>query len=223
VGMGTMITLNEKSSTIHQELTLLVAGVGFGALFPTPLIAIMAAMPMREMAVSTGAFSLMRTLGITVGVSIGGTIYASVLKTQLADIPDYTGPTGARARTDIKALRNIQPPELRQRVLHAFAFSISRIWISAVPMLVIALLLTFLYKKYSLKRPTKPASPNQESPTDKEKTLEEGNKETVDDDAKENAMGEITAVEDRDNTLSLHDDYEENSEKAESSKIQNSV
>jgi hypothetical protein len=77
-----------------------------------------------------------------------------------------------------------------------------------------------------LKRPTKTASPNQESPIDKDKTLEEGNRETLDEldeGMREKEPEEITAIEDQDNTLSLQDDNEEGNEKIQCSKNRNSV
>ena len=47
--------------------------------FPqTPLIALQAAMPLKDMATSTAAFVLIRTIGGTVGISVGQAIISSV-------------------------------------------------------------------------------------------------------------------------------------------------
>jgi hypothetical protein len=62
----------------EQVLYLLVASLGIGVLFQSPLIALQAAMPLKDMATSTATFGLLRTLGGTVGISVGQAILTSV-------------------------------------------------------------------------------------------------------------------------------------------------
>ena len=97
LGSGLMIRLDEDSNTsvfsmvqrflrrgaeplrsAEQVLYLLVAALGVGILFQAPLIAVQAAMPLKEMATSTATFGLIRTLGGTVGISVGQAILSSV-------------------------------------------------------------------------------------------------------------------------------------------------
>lgn len=44
----------------------------------TPLIGLQAAMPLKDMATTTAAFILIRTLGGTIGISVGQAIISSV-------------------------------------------------------------------------------------------------------------------------------------------------
>ena len=60
LGVGLLVMLDEKTSIVRQELWLLVVGVGVGFLFQAPLIALHAAMPVRDMATSTAAYTLLR-------------------------------------------------------------------------------------------------------------------------------------------------------------------
>lgn len=104
-----MIMLEENSSTAKQELVLLVAGLGVGCFFQPPLIALQAAMPLKDMAVSTAVFTLIRTLGGTVGISVGDTIFASEVTKRLAKIPGYnSGVSGNEVTADFSALSKIQ-------------------------------------------------------------------------------------------------------------------
>lgn len=64
----------------EQVLYLLVASLGVGILFQAPLIAVQAAMPHKEMATSTATFGLIRTLGGTIGISVGQAILSSVCR-----------------------------------------------------------------------------------------------------------------------------------------------
>ncbi len=52
--------------------------MGVGGLFYPPILAMQAAMPIKDMATSTATVGLLRQLGSTVGVSVGQAIWASV-------------------------------------------------------------------------------------------------------------------------------------------------
>jgi hypothetical protein len=73
-----------------------------------PLTALQAAMPLKDMATSTGTFGLLkyagpvpviapvaefkfRTMAGTIGISIGQAIYTSILKRKINRIPDLSG------------------------------------------------------------------------------------------------------------------------------------
>lgn len=104
-----MIMMEENSSVAKQELVILVTGLGVGCFFQPPLIALQSAMPIKDMAVSTAVFTLLRTLGGTVGISVGDTIFASELSKRLKNIPDYVGAGGSDAVTaDFSALHQIE-------------------------------------------------------------------------------------------------------------------
>lgn len=100
------------------------------------------------------AVGLFRTLGGTVGISIGQAIFTSIAvrlpsfqllkrahqlvrkqKQRLRQIPNYDPNMfgGAAAlQTNVGALRSLEPPELRTQVIHAYSVGIQYIWIVAV-------------------------------------------------------------------------------------------
>ena len=53
LGWGLMVQLDDTSNNAEKVLYLLVTALGIGGLFQTPLIALQAAMPLRDMATST--------------------------------------------------------------------------------------------------------------------------------------------------------------------------
>ena len=65
----------------------LITAIGIGGLFQTPLIGIQAAMPVNDMATSTATFVLLRTLGGTMGISIGQAIWSSVSRSEASHFP----------------------------------------------------------------------------------------------------------------------------------------
>ena len=73
-----------------QVIFPLLAGLGLGGLFYPPIIAMQAAMPLKDMATSTAAVGLLRQLGCTVGVAIGQAIWSSVSSCSFPDITTFS-------------------------------------------------------------------------------------------------------------------------------------
>ena len=109
-------------------------------------------MPMKDMETSTAAFVLIRTLGGAIGISIGGTIFASELSRRLRQIPNYTPPSGDPVTGDVSSLHLITPVALREAILHAYTKSISTIWIVYTPLAFVGLIAVLFVRNYSLQR-----------------------------------------------------------------------
>ncbi|KDN44417.1 hypothetical protein RSAG8_05464, partial [Rhizoctonia solani AG-8 WAC10335] len=94
------------------------------------------------------------TLGGTIGISIGGAIYASELKRRLANLPGFSAANFSQGEleTNVHQLRYIQPEELRQQVLHAFTRSLSTIWIVMTPILFVGTICVLFIRSYTLVR-----------------------------------------------------------------------
>ncbi|KAI0044543.1 MFS general substrate transporter [Auriscalpium vulgare] len=153
IGYGLLILLDEKSSVAVQEIYPLIAGLGLGGLFQVPLVGLQAAMPLKDMATTTGSLGLMRTIGSTVGVSIGQAIWSSELRRRTAKLPNLSISASSGGLADsIRQLKNIEPPELRQQVMHAYTKSIATIWIVDTPLIIMCFFLVLFLKKYTLKR-----------------------------------------------------------------------
>jgi EmrB/QacA subfamily drug resistance transporter len=155
LGWGLMTTLDDHSNMAKKVLYPLVAALGIGSIFQTPLIALQAAMPLKDMATSTGAFGFLRTVGGTVGISVGQAIYSSILKRKIGRIPDLSGyntsPSAlAQSVTTLKFL----PQPQKSQIIHAYAQSIGAIWVFNTPVVGIAFIMVLFIKAYSLKRAT---------------------------------------------------------------------
>ncbi|CAE6434718.1 unnamed protein product [Rhizoctonia solani] len=154
LGFGLWIMFDEKTSVAKHEIFLAIGALGLGCLFQTPLIGLHAAMPIKDMATATAAFTLIRTLGGTIGISIGGAIYASEVKRRLANVSGFSAAsfTQGELETNVHQLKYIQPEELRQQVLHAFTRSLSTIWIVMTPLLFFGTVCVLFIRSYTLVR-----------------------------------------------------------------------
>ncbi|KAF8306334.1 MFS general substrate transporter, partial [Clavulina sp. PMI_390] len=156
LGSGLLIMLDEKTSAAKQEIWLFVTALGTGCLFQPPLIAMQAAMPLKDMATTTGAFGFTRTLSGTIGISIGNAIYSSELRKRLPEIPGVEAWIDGRSiqelSNNVKGLTQIEPVELRNAILHAYTKSLSVIWIVLTSTLVCAFFGSLCIREYTLNR-----------------------------------------------------------------------
>ncbi|GJE95150.1 MFS general substrate transporter [Phanerochaete sordida] len=153
LGYGLMIQLDDRSNNAKKILYLLVSALGIGCLFQTPLIGLQAAMPLKDMATTTATFGFIRTLGGTVGISIGQAIISGFLRHKVAQIPNLDIDTSAAALNQIvRQINNIPDAATRQALMHAYTTSINKVWLINTPILGVGLLLVLFLRPYSLKR-----------------------------------------------------------------------
>ncbi|KAF7973419.1 hypothetical protein HWV62_15227 [Athelia sp. TMB] len=155
IGYGLMTMLDSHSSTVVKVFWPLIAALGVGCLFQTPLIALQAAMPLKDMATSTGTFGFLRTLGGSLGVAVGQAIWASFLQRKLKAIPNLDFDTSPGALSEaVRSLKDIPDPVTRAAVIQAYAVSISKIWLVAIPLSGVGFLMMLFLRHYSLQRTT---------------------------------------------------------------------
>ncbi|KAG7092587.1 hypothetical protein E1B28_008930 [Marasmius oreades] len=153
LGYGLMIMLDSHSDLAEQLVYPLVAALGLGCLFQTPLIGLQAAMPFKDMATSTGTFGFLRTLGGTMGVAIGQAIWSSTLTQRLKDIPNIPIDTSSSALSQsVRHLKDIPDAALRGEVVQAYAKSIGSIWLVATPIIGAGFLMVLSIRRYPLDR-----------------------------------------------------------------------
>ncbi|KAI6162553.1 major facilitator superfamily domain-containing protein [Pisolithus thermaeus] len=156
LGWGLMTMLDYNSNNAEKELYPFVATLGVGCLFQVPIIAIQAAMPIKDMATASSAFMFLRTVGGAVGISVGEAIISSLLSKKMASIPGIgsyvSGSTAALLNDDVSYLHLIPDVAVRDALLHAYSRSISAIWIMNSPISGAALILTLFLREYSMAR-----------------------------------------------------------------------
>lgn len=197
VGMGLMYMLDGTSSSAEKIVFPLIAALGLGCLFQVPLIGLQAAMPIKDMATSTSTFGFIRTLGGTVGISVGQAIFASTIGKKIAKIPNVSLDTSPGGLSEsVRSLKNIPDPIQRAAVINAYARSISTIWLVMTPIIGVSFVMVLFVRKYSLARTiVRHGEPeNPEQITDPEKGA-------VDEHSGYQPPTSVSVVDDDDNTV----------------------
>ncbi|KAF8838015.1 MFS general substrate transporter [Paxillus ammoniavirescens] len=156
LGMGLMITLDSTSTDAEKEIFPLITALGVGCLLQVPIVALQAAMPMKDMATASSGLIFLRTVGGAVGIAVGEAIISAVLPKKLAGIANISslalGDSAAALNDSIRKFHLIPDVTLRNAVLHAWSRSIATIWMMCTPVSGVALILTLFLRAYSLNR-----------------------------------------------------------------------
>ncbi|WVR08158.1 hypothetical protein IAU60_005204 [Kwoniella sp. DSM 27419] len=135
------------------EGLLALGGIGTGLSLQTPMLIIQAAMPLKEMAAATSAWSLTRTMGGSIGLAVFTAILNTNLRSKFSTIEGYgTAFNVPESARDYKSLRDLPAGSMRDSVMRAFADSFGICWIVGCGFFLLALVITIPTRAYSLNR-----------------------------------------------------------------------
>ncbi|ORX37857.1 major facilitator superfamily domain-containing protein [Kockovaella imperatae] len=124
-----------------------IVGVGIGLSLAVPIIILQAAMPLKEMAAATSAWSLSRSLGGSIGLAVFTAVLNSELRSRFAKIPGYgTEFQVPESISGYKALHDLPNGPTKDAVLGAFADSLGTCWLIDMGLLLAALLVSMWTK-----------------------------------------------------------------------------
>jgi EmrB/QacA subfamily drug resistance transporter len=153
VGVGLLSTLSATTPYWRTALFMLTLGIGIGLVMQVIVLAMQNSVDPRDMGVATSSATFFRSMGGTFGTAIFGTVLANVLSSQLAQrLPaaalkgvDPTQLTGSPQV--IAAL----PPGVRGPVVTSFVEALSTVYLTAVPIVLVAFALTWFLKEITLR------------------------------------------------------------------------
>ncbi|WVF68426.1 hypothetical protein IAT40_003191 [Kwoniella sp. CBS 6097] len=157
------------------EGLLALAGIGCGLSLSTPMLVIQSAMPLKDMAASTSAWSLTRTMGGSMGLPIFSAILNTGLRSRFQSLEGYgTLFTVPESASDYKKLHELPDGSIKDAVMAAFADSFRICWIVACAFFLLALVITLPTRSYSLNRARGDAARALEDGPEAEPDLEAG-------------------------------------------------
>ena len=154
IGMVLLSLMRSGTSSLVISGTMLVAGLGFGMILQTSLLAVQNAVEHRDLGVATSSTQFFRMMGGSFGVAVFGAILNVRLATELpARLPaaavaalggDVTQLLQSPA--DIRALS----PEIAGAVASALEVSIQTIFVVAIPITILCVIFGFLLDEIPL-------------------------------------------------------------------------
>ncbi|CAI6332180.1 unnamed protein product [Periconia digitata] len=150
-GFGTFIDLTPNSSWSKIIIYQIIAGMGVGPNFQSPLIALQSLVPKRDIATATATFGFVRNLGSAISVVIGSVVFQNEMVSKQPMLVDALGASTAASFGGGSAGANVgliqQLPDNEKGIARqAFSDSLSTMWIMYVCFsacgLVVSLLIT---------------------------------------------------------------------------------
>ncbi|MFC9494172.1 DHA2 family efflux MFS transporter permease subunit [Streptomyces sp. NPDC056982] len=154
IGLLLLHQLDENSSTGEMSAYFFVFGLGLGLVMQVLVLIVQNAVSYEDLGVATSGATFFRSIGASFGVAIFGTVFASRLGDKLTDaLAGRSLPPGV----DVNALQSDPrgigelPPVARGPVLHAFASSITDVFLYAAPVALVAFVLAWFLREDKLR------------------------------------------------------------------------
>ncbi|MEU1001655.1 MDR family MFS transporter [Streptomyces tibetensis] len=154
LGLLLLHRLDEHSSTAQLSGYFFVFGLGLGLVMQVLVLIVQNAVPYEDLGVATSGATFFRSIGASFGVAVFGTVFAGRLGDQLTDA--FRGarlPPGTSVDTLEADPRGIAalPPGLRPPALHAYAVSITDVFLYAAPVALLGFVLAWFLKEDRLR------------------------------------------------------------------------
>ncbi|MFF4797142.1 MDR family MFS transporter [Streptomyces sp. NPDC001351] len=154
LGLLLLHRLDEHSSTAEMSVYFFVFGLGLGLVMQVLVLIVQNAVSYEDLGVATSGATFFRSIGASFGVAIFGTVFASRLGDKLTDA--FRGvrlPAGVSAdalKSDPRGIGTL-PPALRGPALHAYAASITDVFLYAAPVALLGFVLAWFLKEDKLR------------------------------------------------------------------------
>ncbi|MFC9732525.1 MDR family MFS transporter [Streptomyces roseolus] len=146
LGLLLLNELTETTPTWQMSLYFFVFGAGLGLVMQVLVLVVQNAVGYEDLGVATSGATFFRSIGASFGVAVFGTVFTNRLTHKLEDVfaraaragtelPPGVGPGDVAA--DPRAIGRL-PAALRPEVLHAYATSITDVFLYAAPVVLVA-------------------------------------------------------------------------------------
>ncbi|MFF7048788.1 DHA2 family efflux MFS transporter permease subunit [Streptomyces griseorubiginosus] len=154
LGLLLLHRLDEGSSTWVMSLYFCVFGLGLGLVMQVLVLIVQNAVSYEDLGVATSGATFFRSIGASFGVAIFGTVFANRLGDKLAEalrgvqLPPGVSVSGLES--DSRGLGEL-PAALRPAALHAYASSITDVFLYAAPVAFLGFVLAWFLKEDRLR------------------------------------------------------------------------
>ena len=149
IGLFLLSRMDEHTSTVLSSLYMLVLGLGIGLCMQVLTLIVQNTASYEDLGVATSGVTFFRTLGGSFGASVFGSLYANFLQSRLP---------AALARAKVGAAVTATPAALnklsttrRAPLVHAYAQSLDRVYLWAVPIAAIGFVVALALKEVPLR------------------------------------------------------------------------
>jgi EmrB/QacA subfamily drug resistance transporter len=151
VGMYLLSLLGVDTPPWVASVYMVVVGVGLGLVMQVLVLVVQNDARPQEIGVATSSATFFRSMGGAFGVALFGTIFASRLSDQLASLPRrVTAHLGSGVQLNPVQIDQL-PARIHDEVLHAFAHSLSGVFLFGMVLSLVPFVLSWFLKEVPLR------------------------------------------------------------------------
>jgi EmrB/QacA subfamily drug resistance transporter len=154
IGVFLLSTIDPQTPRFFLSIYMVVLGLGLGCVMQVLVIAVQNAVEQRDLGVGTSSATFLRSMGASFGVAIFGAIFSNQLASNLRkNLPAsalHSGINPASLEGNPAQLASL-PPAIHTGLINAVSESLHVVFLTAVPILVVAFFLTLLIKEVPLR------------------------------------------------------------------------
>jgi EmrB/QacA subfamily drug resistance transporter len=151
LSMFLLSNLSVTTSSLVLNTYFFVLGLSLGLILQVLVIAVQNSADYADLGAATSGMTFFRSIGGAFGVAICGSVFSNRLASELAAVHLPHGFTAGAASSN-PALLKALPAAARGTVLHAYAVSIDRIFLFALPVAAAAFVLSWFLREVPLRR-----------------------------------------------------------------------
>ena len=161
VALFLLSRLDEHTSTAVMCTYFFLLGIALGLIIQVLVIAVQNAADYADLGAATSGVTFFRSIGGAFGVSIFGAIFSNRLASELASalhgvtLPGGVSASGAAA--DPALLKKL-PAAVRADVQHAFSAALHPVFLAAIPVALVAFVLSWFLREVPLRAVTRTAN-----------------------------------------------------------------
>ncbi len=150
IGLFLLSSAGERTPVALSSLYMVVLGAGIGLCMQVLVLIVQNTASFADLGVATSGVTFFRTLGSSFGAAVFGSLFANFLAARLPDaLRASPGVSRAAVRTP-RALHALGQARI-QPVVHAYAASLDRVFLWAVPVAAAGLLLALALREVPLR------------------------------------------------------------------------
>jgi EmrB/QacA subfamily drug resistance transporter len=159
IAMMLLSTLGPQTSRVLLSLYMVILGAGLGMVMQVLVLAVQNSAQRRDLGVATSSATFLRSIGSSFGVAIFGAIFSSQLATNLRLRLPASALGGTLNPTSLQgnpaALAKL-PPAIHAGLVTAVSDSLHVVFLTAVPILIVAFVITLFLREVPLTARAKP-------------------------------------------------------------------
>ncbi|OBK56078.1 MFS transporter [Mycobacterium gordonae] len=144
-----MSTMDKSTSALLQSVYLLILGAGIGLSMQVLVLIVQNTSDFEDLGVATSGVSFFRTIGSSFGAAIFGSLFVNFLSSRLAAALAETGATPDAVSSPAALHR--QPPAVAAPIVHAYAESLSQVFLWAAPVAAAGFVLALFLREVPLR------------------------------------------------------------------------